>query len=82
MLMALLLMSSHSIGSRDMVMYHGSMLHGTSGRSGKRTVIPVVDIFIQKLRAERSQQPPMSGRRNGESTNYWPTRLQHCALLA
>ena len=80
--MALLLMSGHAIGSRDMDMHHGYTLHESSERSGTRTVIPVFDILIQKLRAERSQQPPMSGRRSGESTNYWPTRLQHCAPLA
>ena len=80
--MALLLMSGNAIGSRDMDMHHGYILHASSERSGARTVVSVIDMLMQKLRAERSQQPPMSGRRSGESTNYWPTRLQHCALLA
>ena len=80
--MALLLMSGNAIGSRDMDMHHGYMLHGSSERSGTRTFVPVIDMLTQKPRAERSQQPPRSGRRSGESTNPWPTRLQDCAPVA
>ena len=75
-------MPVHSIGPRDMNMHRRCMLHVSSKRSGMRTVFTVVDMLMQKLRAKRSQQPPRSGRRSGESTNSWPTRLQHCALLA
>ena len=80
--MALLLMPSHAISSRDMYMHHGCMLHGSSERSGARTVIPVFDMLMQKPCAERSQQLPRSGRSSGESTNSGPTRLQHCATIA
>ena len=73
--MALLLMSGNAIGSRDMDMHHGYMLHASSERSGTRTVVLVFDMLTQKLHAMRSQQPPRSGRRSGESTNSWPTRL-------
>ena len=49
--MALLLNSGHAIGSRDMIMHHGCMLHESKERSATLTVIPVFDIMIQKLRA-------------------------------
>ena len=80
--MAFMLMSSHSIGLYDMDMLHWYMLHASSERSGTRTVIPVVDMLLKKQRAQRSQQPPRSGRSSGESTNRGPTRLQHCAPIA
>ena len=80
--MALLLMSGNAIGSRDMDMLHGYILHASSERSGTRTFVPVIGIQMQKLRAKRLQRPPRSGRRSGESTNPWPTRLQDCAPVA
>ena len=80
--MALLLMSGNAIGSRDMDMLHEYILHASSERSGTRTFVPVIDMLTQKPRAERSQQPPRSGWRSGESTNPWSTRLQHCAPVA
>ena len=80
--MAFMLMSSHSIGLYDMDMLHGYMLHASSERSGTRTVMLVVDMLLKKERAQRSQQPPRSGRRSGECTNSWSTRLQDCAPVA
>ena len=47
--MALLLMSGNAIGSRDMDMHHGYILHASSERRGTRTVVPVFDMLTQKL---------------------------------
>ena len=68
-------MSSHAIGPRDMSMHTGDMLHVSSKKSGTRTLIPVVDTLIRKPCAERSHQPPRSGKMSGESTNSCRSRL-------
>ena len=84
--MAFMLMSSHSIGLYDMDMLHGYMLHASSERSGMRTVIPVIDMLMQKQRDERSQQPPWSGRRSGSisdtDTSIRMAVLAEISLLA
>ena len=66
---------SHTIGPRDMSMHTGYMLHGASKKSEQRTLNPVVQMSMRKPCAERSHQPPWSGRMSGESTNSCRSRL-------
>ena len=49
-------MSGHAIGPRDMHMQHGCIPHGSSKRSGKRTLIPAVDMLMRKVCGECSHQ--------------------------
>ena len=55
------LMSGHAIGPRYLYMHPGCWLHAPGRLSAERALKSVIDISLQKPRAERSIQPPRGG---------------------